>query len=382
MKLFFYQLKNILKTKEVIFWTMAFPLLLGTLFYVSFGTADVDDKFSKIPVGIVWNEENEYFSAVLDEIEGELFVTTDYEEKEAIKALREEKIDAYIVVDDTISMKVMESSVEASIVETFLDEYISSQNAIESIIEDTIKEHPEKMSEIGEMIAQNSQELGSQGNVTVKNDAEDAEDYNPYLVFFFALVAMTCLFGSFLSQGVISELQADQSAVGARKNIAPLSKMKLLIIDILTTWLVSFVEILIVLGYLVGILGLNFGANLGYMLILAVVGSYFGISLGIFVAIFVKGDFGAKNGFLVAFNLVLCFFGGLMMVNVIDLVEHHIPILNRINPAALMVHAFQSLQIYKTPDIFYRNLGIIFVFGIVMNIASVWILRRKKYASL
>ena len=70
------------------------------------------------------------------------------------------------------------------------------------------------------------------------------------------------------------------------------------------------------------------------------------------------------------------------MANVIDLVEHHIPILNRINPAALMVHAFQSLQIYKTPDIFYRNMGILLLIAIVMNIVCVLVLRRKKYASL
>lgn len=373
MKLFFYQLKNILKTKEVVFWSLAFPLLLGTLFYVSFGTADTDDKFSKIPVGIVWNHEDEYFSMILKELEGELFVTTDYEEKEAVKALRKEKIDAYIVVDDTVSMKVMESSVEASIVETFLEEYLSMKSAVEGIA----KEHPEQIPELAGMMASNSQD-----SVAIKADTEDMEDYNPYLTFFFALVAMTCLFGGYISQGVVWELQADQSAVGARKNIAPLSKMKLLMVDVLTTWLVSFVEILIVLYYLVGILKLNFGTNLRYMLILAVVGSYFGISFGIFVAIFVKGDYGTKVGFLTAVSLTLCFLGGLMMANMIDIVEHHIPILNRINPAALMVHAFQSLQIYKTPDIFYRNLAILFVFGMVMNIASVWILRRKKYASL
>ena len=287
--------------------------------------------------------------------------------------MREEKIDAYIVVDDSISLKVMESSVEASIVETFLDEYLSSKSAVETII----KEHPERMNEIAQMIA-----FDGQQSISIKNDEEDTDDYNPYLTFFFALVAMTCLFGSFISLGVIAELQADQSAVGARKNIAPLSKMKLLFVDVLTTWLVSFVEILIVLGYLVGILKLNFGAQLYYMLILAAVGSYFGISLGIFIAIFAKGDFGAKMGFLVAFDLALCFFGGLMMANVIDLVEHHIPILNRINPAALMVHAFQSLQIYKTPDIFYRNMGILLLIAIVMNVVCVLVLRRKKYASL
>ena len=61
MRLFIYQLKNILKTKELLFWTMGFPLLLGTLFYVSFGTADVDDRFSKIPVGVVWNQQDDFF---------------------------------------------------------------------------------------------------------------------------------------------------------------------------------------------------------------------------------------------------------------------------------------------------------------------------------
>lgn len=373
MKLFYYQLKNILKTKELVFWTIAFPIVLGTLFYVSFGTIDTDDRFSKIPVGVVWNEEDSYFSAILDEVEDELFVVKNYEEEKAKKALQEEKIDAYIVVEDTITMKTMKSSVQSSIVETFLNEYISSKNAIETIV----KEHPEKLSEMADLIAN-----GSKERITIKDDTVDMEDYNPYITFFYALIAMTCLFGSFLSQGMIYELQADQSALGARKNVAPVSKMKLLIIDVLATWIVQFVEILITLFYLVGILKLNFGADLKYMLILALVGSYFGNSFGIFIAIFVKGDFTKKNAILVAVNLILSFFGGLMIANVIDVVEHHIPILNRINPAALMVHAFQSLQIYNDATIFYQNLLVIFIFAIALNIASVCILRRKKYANI
>lgn len=373
MKLFYYQLKNILKTKETVWWTAAFPLVLGTLFYLTFGTAKVDDQFSKIPVGVVWNQEDAYFASVLDEVEGDLFETTDYEEEDAKKALQKEKIDAYIVVGDSITMKTMKSSIQASIVEVFLNEYLSYKSAIETIA----KEHPEKLAELVGQISDDSK-----GSITVKDDSVDMDDYNPYITFFYALVAMTCLFGGFLSQGSISELQADQSALGARKNIAPISKMKLLVVDVLTTWLVSFTEIMIALFYLVGILKLNFGADLKYMIILALAGSYFGNSLGIFTTIFVKGDFGKKNAVLLTISLVFSFFGGLMFANMIDIVEHHIPVLNRINPAALMVHAFQSLQIYGDTKIFYRNLLLLMIFAIVMNIASVCILRRKRYANI
>ena len=65
MRLYLYHLKNLIKTKELLFWTMAFPIILGTLFFAAFGNAKMEDNFSRIPVGVVIEGQADAFEAVI-----------------------------------------------------------------------------------------------------------------------------------------------------------------------------------------------------------------------------------------------------------------------------------------------------------------------------
>lgn len=372
-KLFYYQIKNIIRTKELIWWTALFPIVLGTLFYVTFGTVDTDERFEKIPVAVVYEKDNPAFEMVLEQVDDDLLKVQNKSMKQAEDALRKKDVKVILVVSDTISMKTLEATVESGIVQVFLDEYVSYESAVKTIG----KEHPEQLDKVIASISKDARQENA-----VKEDSVSTKDYNPYMGYFYALIAMVCLFSGFLSQGAISELQADQSALGARKNVAPISKGKLIVMDVVTSWLISFLIILFTLFYLLIVLRLQFGTDLRYMLILAVVGSYFGISLGIFTTVFVKGSFEKKNAVLLTISLTFCFFGGLMIVQIVNLIEKSVPILNRINPAALMVQAFRSVSIYGTDTIFMQNMGKLFIAALLMNVLSILVLRRKNYAAI
>ncbi|MFR3030958.1 MAG: hypothetical protein ACLTNO_06485 [Blautia sp.] len=47
-----------LREKTMVFWTLAFPLLLGCFFYFGIGGVDEASQFQEIPVAVVDTDEN------------------------------------------------------------------------------------------------------------------------------------------------------------------------------------------------------------------------------------------------------------------------------------------------------------------------------------
>ena len=375
MRLYLYQLRNLLKTKDIMFWTMAFPIVLGTLFYVAFGTTELEGHFSEISVAYVWEDDEKAatFKQVTEELneDGGLFKGENLSLDEAKKQLLDEEIEAYFIVenDTDIELCVKKSSISASIAETFLNSYLAQAQVLEKVA----KENPEKLSAVLEE---------STSDIKVKEVANNSKDYNPLLNFFFSLIAMVCMFGGLLTQKCVKELQADQSALGARRSIAPTKKTTLFLVDVMACLTIQFGEICITIIYLAGILKVNMGGNIGYVLLTALAGGLAGNGLGLFVALVAKGSPETREGWVTGISLVSSFLAGLMWMDMYRIVEKHAPVINRINPASLVVNSFYSLIIYDTKDRYFENLLSLLVIFAVTTVASIVIIRRKKYASI
>ena len=67
-----YELKEVLRVKEFILWLMLFPIILGTLFKVAFGSIYSSELFDTIPVAVVKTTENEVADRMMEALtEGE-----------------------------------------------------------------------------------------------------------------------------------------------------------------------------------------------------------------------------------------------------------------------------------------------------------------------
>lgn len=72
-----------------------------------------------------------------------------------------------------------------------------------------------------------------------------------------------------------------------------------------------------------------------------------------------------------------------MNSNMKDLVEKHAPIINRINPAALISDAFYCINVYNdTAPGYYRNLVTLAVMSAAFVMASFLLIRRNRYDSI
>ena len=121
---------------------------------------------------------------------------------------------------------------------------------------------------------------------------------------------------------------------------------------------------------------------MGKMLIISLFGSLIGVSMGIFVGSLGKMSEGIKVSVILAISMVCSFLSGLMNSSMKDIVEKHAPIINRINPAALISDAFYCINVYDDPARYYRNLITLAGMSVVFMLASFLLIRRNRYDSI
>ena len=65
-----YEFLNNIRQKDVIFWVMCFPIILGTFFYIGFGKLyEKEEIFSEIHIAVTFVKEDDIFSSVIGKME-------------------------------------------------------------------------------------------------------------------------------------------------------------------------------------------------------------------------------------------------------------------------------------------------------------------------
>ena len=355
----------------LIFWPLVFPLILGTLFYLAFGSSlSGEQTFDPVSVAIVEEENADAnFLDVVKELEGEYLLSTYANAEEAIALLDEEKIDGIYVVGEDVTLNVVAPSINTSVLAGVLSQYLQQKMLIEKII----MEHPENLSAAIERM---------EDQVDATNEiALDGKKTNGMNQYFYSLVAMASMYGTFLGLFLITRLQGNLTALGARRCITPTHKLKLLFAEMISSFMIHFVNVLILVGYLKFILGIQLSG--GWKLILLVlVGSISGVALGMIIGSIGRFSEGVKVGVSLGISMICSFLSGLMVGGMKNVVEHNLPILNRINPAALISDACYAISVYDNNERFYMNIGILLLESIIFLFVCYLSVRRERYDSI
>ncbi len=369
-----YAMKTSIKNKTSVMWTVIFPILLATFMYMAFGNLyEKDEIFSAIPVAVVSEKTNEGFEAVIDELSKEgddqllkAEYMTDDEAKNAIKA---EKVTGIIYVGDDIRLVVNESTYKNTVLKTIIAQYKKS----EQVITEIAKKNPAAVAQAVDDMT------GGREYFVEKTTSNGSQDV--YTTYFYAVFAMSCLFASFAATEKIARIQANESPLGMRRSLSPNSKLITVITEFISMLAVQFVTEIITLVYLTAI-GVDFGDRYPQILVILFFGSCIGISLGIIIGSISKWSENTRTGICIAVSMTLSVMADLCAHGIKDAIEHTFPIINRINPAALIVDSFYALNIYDTYDRYIRNVATLGIMTAVLLIISFLILRRNKYASL
>lgn len=377
MKHCLYYMKTIIREKSFLFWSLAFPLILGVIFYFMFSGIKEMDAFSEIPVGLITGADEEFVNTTRDialENGRKMFLVTEYADMEsALSALENEEITGIIEFSDKPHLTVTESSTQTSMLRTYVDQYI--QNA--ALIEDIIKDKPEAAATLIAGLSDSVYEEIGIRNIDLKGQDKDC-----YSQYFFALLAMTCLIASNVGVKIGNNIQGNLSTIGARRCIAPTTKFKQIITDFLGAFIIYDLLSLIVLFFCIFVLGRDFGTNLPLIILATFVGNFNGLSVGLLISLAFRSSAKSKDALCVAYFLVSSFFAGLQWADITYLLEKSCPIVNRINPATLIVNSYKSLAVFGDMRKYAINLLTLLGISILCLIVSVAKLRRTRYESI
>lgn len=371
---FYYSLKAILRAKEPLFWSGVFPIALATFMFMAFGKIyESQEVFHAVDVAIVENTENETFMDVVDTLSKgnePLLVPLIASEQEAVQALKDKKVFGIIYVDDDISLEVQKNGYEETVLKVFLENYLQD----ETLIHEIIQKDPSKVQDAIDVIASDMQYY--------KEISTSDGNQNVYVSYFYAVLAMSCLFSGFNGLDRVLKLQADFSALGQRRSVAPTHKMVVILSEFSAALFVQFMIGVTTFMYMWGILGIDFGSKWLALIGIIFLGNAMGISIGMAMASIPKIGEGVKIGVLISVSMLMSILADLCASGVRNTIEHKFPLINRINPAALVVDSFYSLNVYDNYERYGRNMLSLGVVTIIFCTISFLLIRRNRYASL
>jgi len=364
-----------LRDRSTLIWTLIFPLVLGTLFFAVFGGIDTSGLLETFPLGVVNDEafmQDEAFRAALESVSNEdgLFELHMFESvTDADFALENGDITGYIIAGDIPTLIVTSDGISQTIAKSFLDRFVQTRNSISHIL----ATNPAAASDLPLLLA------------PVNFTEEISLSNNPpsnILNYFYALLAMVSMYGSFQGLITVVYLQANMSALGARRTVSPAKRWKLVLYDLLGGLTIQFACLILLVAYLALVLGIDFGPQVGLILLACLVSSMLGVSFGAMVSITSKLKANGKIAILISVSMLCVFLSGLMVGGLNYIIAQRAPVIAWINPAARITDAFYSLYYYDTYEHFFLNIGIVLGMSIIMFLITAVFLRRQRYESI
>ncbi len=297
--------------------------------------------------------------------------------EEAEQLLRDGDITGIIVVSSLtdISLKVYDNGTSESILTSIISTYKRQMDMVIAVMNDD-----ELSAEYDNMDSILDEKLSNIDFVEASGIAGDNKD--PFVAYFYNLIAMICLMGSMSALSAIVHNQANQSTEGMRIDISPVNKTVYELAQYVAITIMQLIILMAALTYYMYVLKIRYGGDVGMIYLTAAASSFLGTSLGFMVGHIgtAKEDF--KNMILLVITVGGGFMSGLMYPDMKAIIEEKFPLFNRINPSAVLTDAFLTLNLYGVGARYYRTMAYVGILTVVFMAVGIAFSRRKQYASL
>ncbi len=379
-----------LREKTMVFWTLAFPLLLGLFFYFGIGGIDEASMFQAIPVAVLegeisedtegntpglWNS-GQMFQEFLEGISGELIEIYRMEPEAAAMALEEGEISG--IFDnrgDTPQLTLGASGIEESLLNALMDGYHRQVSILEDV-QKNAEVTPDKLSEMMAAMKDSASDYVKE----VSLGGREVSSVSPY---YFALVAMACLYMCFLGETAAKRTQANISEIGKRICVSPVHRLKIVVSNGVSAYVISLVNITLIMAFLIKVVhGIDISVHPGYAVLTCMLGCLIGVTFGVLIESIGKWSQNIKSAILIGASIFCAFLAGLMIGSMKDIIEKHVPVINRINPAALIADSFYCICVYDDMERLRLNLLIMGIISLLFLLAAWLMTGRVRYDNL
>lgn len=377
---FKYALLRLMRNKANLFWILVFPIVLGCFFKIAFSNITASESFHTIPVAVVEGNSADAtaFHTMIEQLSGDsedaMLSATFCNEKKACTLLEKGKVDGIFYTTDTVELAVNSDLSDASINQSILQSLLTQYYLNRDLIVQILTTNPGNIESLVDSIGQS---VDTRKEVSLTRNNTDTYDQ-----YFYNLIAMACLYTAMGGIHLAINNSPDLSTLAARKTIAPAKRRTFLFTELAAN--IVFESILNIAAFLfiIAVLRVHMTAHLGLALLTILVSTTFSITFGMFLGCIGPRSEGGKTGLMFATVMPMCFLSGLMMGNMRIVVEKHAPIINRINPAALISDSFYTLNNYDSMNRYARDILTLLLMTAILFIVSTLATRRKTYASL
>lgn len=371
---FKYQFKILLHERGLIFWTLAFPLIMATMFHFAFSNIEASESLGIIPIAVVddsaW-QSSPAFRETFAELSqngsaNQLFEITYLSDMEAAEQLlRDETVSGVLRLGPDPEITALKSNIDVTILKSVVDQVFEQSQ----VMQDIAARNPALLAELA---------------ASEHSHLEDAsrEKLSYTLIEFYSLIAMTCLYGGMIGMVAVNYLLANMSASGKRIAVSPASKGCLLTSGLLASYVIQLFGLMLLFAFTIFVLHIDYGNHVSLVILLAFVGSLSGLALGAMIASVFHFSENAKVGLMLAVSMFGCFLAGMMGITMKYLVDTNLPLLNQINPANLITDGLYALYYYPTLDRFWGDIIALVIITLVIICISVFSLRKEQYDNL
>lgn len=275
---FKYAFKTLFRNRMLIFWTFAFPIILGTLFNMAFSNIENSEKLNIIDIAIVDNSEfqkdeafKESFKVLGDEKnEDRLFNIKYTDEEDAKRLLNDEEITGYLTFEEgKPRVTVITNGINETIFKYVTEEISQSIDITKNVLNSEIqKEMMQGNYNVDyEKIYRDALDMTLNQEAGIKDISSNNLSY--MMIEFYTLIAMTCLYGGILGMTAINQNLPNMSNNGKRVAVAPTSKGKVILSSLLASYIVQIIGVAILFVYTIFVLKVDYGSNLPLIILLA-----------------------------------------------------------------------------------------------------------------
>ncbi|MDL2211975.1 ABC transporter permease [Erysipelotrichaceae bacterium OttesenSCG-928-M19] len=372
---FKYRFKSLISEKSLMFWSLLFPIILVSFFYLVFSNIGKENIFDTFNVAIVGNKENQLIKT-MDEVKYDDIKTFELQyltKEDSLNLLNQKKIAGIVEIknNDEYELIINDNGSKQLILEEFLSNYQQK----ELLINDVLKNNPE-------LLTTNWLETLTFSKDNVSNKSLSEKSNNEMIISFYTVIALSCFMSSFISANGISTIQANISKQGARLSVSPYHKRKIIIIDFIASLLIIISSVITLLIYMNFILKIEFGNHLGPILIICFVGSLVSTAFGYFLSLLFKKKEGLTIAMIIAMTMSWSFLAGMMGPSIKYIIESNLPFMKYLNPVALITDSFYTLYYYDSFAMCLPYLGALIVMFIVFITGAIMFLRGDQYDSI
>lgn len=409
-------LKLHFREKSSLFWLFAFPIILATMFNGMFGNIAESYELHTIDVVVVDNDDWRASPGAQTLVDGissgsdgdhekadsgdgampKLITATKTSSVQAANQLLSDgKAQGALSVDGEGKLQLAISQATQSSVTSVTDAMASSSGLDISltVLGNIVDLYNRNTDVVVNAVQHNPSALlddaftGSIGSSSGFTKEIQLTNFKPSSTarYYYALLGMVAMMAMNLAVNAVSMAQANLSALGIRRSVAPLPKLQQLLAGFLSSWICSFLSLTVDMLYIRFGCQISLGgrewAGLCACLMASFATSAFGTLIGALPGI----PAGAKQGLCTALACILSLFSGLygsFAMALSDQIAQHAPILSTLNPAQQVTNLFYDILYYDSFRPFLTTVGVLAAMSLVCLAVATVLLRRQRYEHL